>query len=108
MEKYFRKYFIAIIALLILYNAMISFVFSQFQFFLLNNNIGIEETKSIIHVISDYLIYFFNLFLALIIFYDMKKFRNVSTPILILTVFHNLLGITFFLIGYNKELNKNE
>ena len=108
MEKYLRKYFITTIVLLAFYGIVNTFVISRLQIILLKNNADFEETKRIIHFISNYLIYFFNLILALIIFLDMKKLGKASFPILILTVLQNWIGIIFFLIGYNNELNNKE
>jgi len=108
MEKYLRKYFITTIVLLAFYGIVNTFVISKLQIILLKNDVDFEETKKIIHFISDYLIYFFNLILALIIFLDMKKLGKASFPILILTVLQNWIGIIFFLIGYNNELNNKE
>ena len=108
MEKYLRKYFIKTIVLVALYGIVNTFVISRLQIILLTNNVDFEETKRLIHFISDYLIYFFNLILAMIIFLDMKKLGKASFPILILTVLQNWIGIIFFLIGFNNELNKNE
>ncbi|HAQ65620.1 MAG TPA: hypothetical protein DCR43_07200 [Bacteroidales bacterium] len=105
MEKYIRKYFITMIVLVFLYGGMMVFVVSQLQFILFAYDVGMEESGNIVRLISNYLIYFINIILALIIYFDMKKFRNISVPILLLVVLQNLVGLAFFFIGYNNELD---
>lgn len=108
MEKYLRKYFIAMIVLMLLNGVINAFVTAQLQIFLLRNNFEFAETKNLTQIISYSLIYFFNTILALILFLDMKKLSKRSIPILLLTVLQNWLGVIFFLIGYNNEINNKE
>jgi len=108
MEKYLRKYFIAILVLMLLNGVINAFVTAQLQIILLRNNFEFATTKNLTQILSYSLIYIFNSILALIIFFDMKKIGKRSIPILLLTVLQNWIGIIFFLIGYNNELNNKE
>ena len=105
MEKYLRKYFILLIALIGLGYLITAFVVSRIPIILLKNNVPFDEAKHIARIISDYILYFFNFIIALTIYFDMKKYNIRSWPILILTVLMSWAGIILFLIGYSNEIN---
>jgi hypothetical protein len=105
MEKYFRKYFILLIAFIGLGFLITVFVMSRLPIILLKNNVPFDEAKNIARIISDYILYFFNFIIALTIYFDMKKYNIRSWPILILTVLMSWAGIILFLVGYSNEIN---
>ncbi len=109
MEKYLRKYFILVIILIGLSSLTTLFVITQLPMLLFKMNIEFEVAKNISQILGNYILYFFNLIVALIVYLDMRKYNYRSWPILILTVILSWAGVFFFLIDYSTEIiNKNE
>lgn len=105
MEKQMRKYFILLITLIVLNGIIFTLILPQLSWTLIKNNIDYEVANNITRQIRNYSLYFLNLILAYIIYLDMKKYKNLNWPILLLTVLSNFSGIIIFLI--NNNLNSN-
>ena len=105
MENYFKKHLIMLIVFMLLSGGFGMLILSRLAIILIENGVDFESANRIAQDFSTYQIYFFNLIFSIIIFFDMRKLKLMSWSTLILTFFVKWIGVLFFLIGYNNEVN---
>lgn len=108
MDKILKKYTILVILTFIiisLINKIVTLIWPDFVMVLRNGNITQTYGPSLLEKGIEHL---FNIVFFFLLYFEMKKGNIKSVPVLILTLFSNILGVIFFLfITVDHQINKN-
>ena len=108
IKKYIKKYSIILIILIGLQGLIKIFVISQLSMILLNLGIEFNKANYLTNTILINIPYLINIIIATLIFIDLFKLKIKGIPVVLLTVFSNLVGVIFFLFLINNKIEHND